>query len=341
MRPFALLVKPVGGACNLDCAYCFYSSHEKGVMSRDVCERLVESYDALPFAGKSVTLQGGEPLLAPRHVFDAFESVPLERAVQTNGTLLTPELAERFRRANWLVGLSCDGPFPLNRGRGDEAVLEKIVAAARMLEDFGVDYNLLAVVSSFNAGRGREVYRFFRETFKTTFYQFIECTGPRHEIDAKAWGAFLCDVFDEWIKADTHRISVRTFDSILSTLLRGFPTQCSFASTCRQYLVVEHDGGVYPCDFHVRKDLRLGNIMTDSWEKLLASPVYAHFAAQKTAARDPACDTCAFRRFCEGDCPRNRRAGRSVLCDGWKSFFAHALPRLQALADRECQSRRK
>lgn len=335
MTPFALLVKPVGASCNLTCAYCFYSSHEKGVMSEAVCERLVESYAALPFSGKSVTLQGGEPLLAPRYVFDAFESVPLERAVQTNGTLLKPEQAERLKRGSWLVGLSCDGPGALNRGRGDESVLEKTIAAARLLEDFDVDYNLLAVVSSFNAGRAKDVYSFFRKTFKTSFYQFIECTGPSHEIDAKAWGVFLCDVFDAWIEEDAYRISVRLFDSILSSLLRGFPTQCSFSTTCRHYLVVEHDGSVYPCDFHVREDLRLGNVFSDGWEEILSSPLYKAFAEQKSAGLSPACRACEFVRFCQGDCPRNRRAGRSTLCDGWKAFFAHALPRLRELADRE------
>ena len=27
MRPFSLLVKPVGSACNLACPYCFYRGH--------------------------------------------------------------------------------------------------------------------------------------------------------------------------------------------------------------------------------------------------------------------------------------------------------------------------
>lgn len=333
MRPFSLLVKPVGGACNLACSYCFYREHASGVMSPAVAERLFSSYDALPFANKAVALQGGEPLLAPDSVFEALGAANVERSLQTNGISLTPEKADRLKRGNYLVGLSLDGPAALNRGRGDEAVFEKIVAAARLLENFAVDYNLLTVVSRWNATKAKEIYRFFRETFATRFYQFIECTGPRDEVTGAAWGTFLIDLFDEWKKADTRVISIRLFDSILSQILRGYPTQCSFATSCRQYLVVEHDGSVYPCDFHVREDLKLGNIMTHSWEELISSPVYEAFARAKTNTLSPACRACAYRAFCQGDCPRNRKAGRSVLCDGWKAFFAHALPTFRALAE--------
>ena len=66
MKPFSLLVKPVGGECNLRCRYCFYSGHPGGRMKPELFERMLASYAALPFAAKSVVLQGGEPLLADR-----------------------------------------------------------------------------------------------------------------------------------------------------------------------------------------------------------------------------------------------------------------------------------
>ena len=331
MRPFSLLVKPVGAACNLRCTYCFYSDHAAGTMSEEVCARMMDTYSALPFEGKSVALQGGEPLLAPGYVFDRMDAAPVERSLQTNGTLLTPERADRLRRGNWLVGLSLDGPAELNSGRGDRATYEKIVAGARMLENFGVDYNLLAVVSQRNVRHAKEIYRFFRENFATNFYQFIECTGPCEEISGEEWGAFLCELFDEWVKEDAHRVSIRLFDSIVSQIMQNVPTQCSFASSCRQYLVVEHDGSVYPCDFHVRSDLKLGNVMTHSWEELIESPAYARFAERKCAELTDECRRCPYVRFCQGDCPRNRVAGRSSLCAGWRRFFAHTLERFYVI----------
>ena len=330
MKPFSLLLKPCGAACNLGCRYCFYSGHASGVISRETLARTLDSYCALPFpaAEKSVALQGGEPLLAPDYVFDEMEVRALSRSLQTNATLLTRETAERLARGNWLVGVSVDGPPEIH-----DAVRSSSFAAVesgiRLLEEAGADYNLLTVVSAANISRPEEVYRFLKGRFATRFHQYVECTGPDPSlaIGGDEWGEFLVRLFDEWIGEDAHTVSVRLFDSIVSQLVHGFPTQCSFAETCRQYLVVEHDGSVYPCDFHVRPDLKLGNVLTHAWEEMLSSPVYARFAAAKTEALPRECRECEYFAFCRGDCPRNRRS----LCAGWRRFFAHAVPRLAEL----------
>ena len=334
MRPFTLLVKPVGGSCNLACRYCFYREHPGGRMSADAFRKILASYAALPFAGKAIALQGGEPLLADPGIFAALDASPVAKSLQTNATLVTDDVARALARGGWLVGASLDGDTRHNGLRvtpDGASAAAAAVAGIRRLESAGADYNLLTVVSRANVREPAAVYRYLRDTFATRYHQYIECTGPREEIDGEAWGAFLVGLFDEWIKADAHTVSIRTFDAVVSQLVRGYTTQCSFADTCAQYLVVEHDGSVYPCDFHVRADLRLGNALTDSWEALLAAPAYRRFAAAKCATLPAACRACEYRAFCQGDCPRNRVNGRSTLCRGWRRFFAHALPLLREL----------
>ena len=329
MKPFSLLVKPAGGGCNLDCSYCFYKKgHAAGMMSLDTAARTFGAYAALPFEGKSVAFQGGEPLLAyGTGVLQMIDSCPVEKSLQTNATLVTEEIAEFLARGGWLVGASLDGPRPLNRLRGNS--FDDTVRGIRRLEEANVDYNLLTVVSKANVLKPREVYLYLRDNFSTRFHQYIECTGPCDEITGEEWGEFLVGVFDEWIKRDARTVSIRLFDSIVSQMLLGFPTQCSFGESCRQYLVIEHDGSVYPCDFHVRPDLRIGNINDSSFEELVASPVYERFAAVKMACLPAKCRECRFFEFCRGDCPRSSQR----LCAGWQRFFAHALPRLRELAE--------
>jgi uncharacterized protein len=333
MHPFSLLVKPAGGGCNLDCSYCFYKKdHAAGTMSADTAARAFGAYAALPFAGKSVALQGGEPLLAfGTGVFQILDSFPVEKSVQTNATLVTDESAEFLARGGWLVGASLDGPRELNRLRGDS--FDETVRGIRRLERANADYNLLTVVSRANVARPRDTYLYLRDTFSTRFHQYIECTGPRDAITGEEWGEFLVGLFDEWIRRDARTVSVRLFDSIVSQMALGFPTLCSFAASCRQYLVVEHDGSVYPCDFHVRPELRLGNVNEDPLEDIAASPAWARFAAAKEAKVPAECRACRFFEFCRGDCPRSSRR----LCAGWRRFFAHALPRLRELAQDACR----
>lgn len=334
MRPFSLLVKPAGGNCNLSCRYCFYREHPGGRMTGPAFRRMLDSYEALPFANKAIALQGGEPLLSDPDVLQALDDSRVQKSLQTNATLITDDIAALLARGGWLVGASLDGNEIHNRLRATRQgapSTDAAVAGIRRLEAAGVDYNLLTVVSQANVREPAEVYRYLRDNFTTHYHQYIECTGPREEITGEQWGDFLIGLFDEWSKADAHTISIRTFDSIVSQLVRGIPTQCSFADSCEQYLVVEHDGSVYPCDFHVREDLKLGNVATHSWEEMINSPAYRQFAAAKCANLPEACGKCEFFAFCHGDCPRNRVNGRSILCTGWQRFFAHALPKFMEL----------
>ncbi len=329
MKPFSLLVKPVGGACNLKCRYCFYIEHSQGQMSEKTFARMLESYCALPFQGKAIALQGGEPLLSQPFVRQLLNQAPLDKSLQTNCTLLTEAIVQDLAAHRWLVGASLDGPPHLNVARGES--YDQIVRGIRLLEAAQVDYNLLTVVSQANVAHPQEVYRFLRDNFKTQFHQYIECTAPRLEITGAEWGRFLIGLFDEWVKADVHNVSIRLFDSIISQMVRGRPTQCSFDTSCAQYLVVEHDGNVYPCDFFVEPHLCLGNVNTHSWEEMLNHPTYRAFAARKMEQLPPRCRMCSYFDFCRGDCPRNR----GTLCEGWKMFFGHALPTFAEIVRRE------
>lgn len=341
MNPFSLLVKPVGAACNFNCSYCFYGRHAPGVMSETTFRSMLDSYCDLPFADKAVALQGGEPLLAPDFVFAALEERMLMRSLQTNASLVTPKVAERLKMGGWLVGASLDGPREFNAlrmsGGSRDKAFDEAVAGIRNLEKHDVDYNLLTVVSRANVAHAREIYRYLRDSFSTRYHQYIECTGPRDEITAVEWGAFLCDLFDEWSKKDAYTVSIRLFDSIVSRIVRGVHTQCSFAGRCDSYLVVEHDGSVYPCDFHVREDLKLGNVMTHTWEEMLSCEIYRNFAEAKSSSLPDECHDCEYFAFCGGDCPRNRTMKgmrfreRSVLCAGWKKFFSHSLKKFEKI----------
>jgi uncharacterized protein len=155
-------------------------------------------------------------------------------------------------------------------------------------------------------------------------------------IGGPQWGEFLCAIFDRWARDDLHRVSVRQFDAILAYLVDGSRPVCTMQDSCCQYLVVEHNGDVYPCDFYVEPGLRLGNIMESGWDELLQSPGYLAFGKRKAAPA--ACLECVYLELCRGDCPRNRLTGTapqgrpSWLCEGWKMFYEHALPRLRKLA---------
>lgn len=117
----------------------------------------------------------------------------------------------------------------------------------------------------------------------------------------------------------------------------GIYTTCHLAGNCCQYFVVEYNGDIYPCDFFVTRQLKLGNVMEDSWEELQNSPTYVEFGKQK-AEWNSECQRCRWLYLCSGDCLKHRLYGGgnssklSWLCAGWKKFFEHSMPYFKQLA---------
>jgi uncharacterized protein len=363
-KPFSLLVKPASADCNLRCEYCFYLDHmgfyaetKRPRMSEDVLETMIRSYMQTRQPQYSFGWQGGEPTLMGADFFRKAialqkqygrSGVTVGNGVQTNGVAITDELAKVFGENRFLAGVSLDGPPEIHdryrvkvSNAGSHA---DVMRGIEKLKTHGVEFNILILVNNLNVKKPREIYQYMCD-HGFLFQQYISCveTNENREVlpfsvQPGEWGEFLCELFDEWYQHDTRRVSIRLFDAILSMMVDGVPTVCHFGRDCRQYFVVEHNGDVYPCDFFVEKSLRLGNVQTDSWYALQQSPVYTAFG-QKKCQWNELCDECDYLWLCGGDCLKHRFCNNngtptrmSHLCEGWKMFYEHTLPRFRTLA---------
>jgi len=325
-------------------------------MTDRVLDRMVRSFMATDQQQYTFGWQGGEPTLMGVDFFKRVTELQSEHGrpgsvvangLQTNATLLTDEFARHLGRYQFLVGVSLDGPPRLHDkyrrytdGRGSHA---QVMAGIEQLKRHRVDFNILTLVNKINVRKPVEIYRYLCEK-GFLFHQYVECVEFGEDgrllpfaISGAEWGDFLCHIYDEWIKADTRRVSVRLFDSILAIIVDDVTNVCQMATDCRQYLVVEHNGDVYPCDFFVYPEFRLGNVMDASWEELQNSKIYQAFG-QRKSLWNAACSGCEYLTFCAGCCQKNR-PGRgkdpsrlSVLCAGWKQFYRHALGGFRKLA---------
>jgi uncharacterized protein len=372
-QPFSLLIKPASADCNLRCSYCFYRDHAtfypetpRHRMSDTVLEATVRGYMATAQPTYQFGWQGGEPTLLGVDFFRRAVQyqqrfgrggASVANGLQTNATLITDELAALLAEYRFLTGVSLDGPGYLHDryrqaadGRGSHA---EVLAGIRRLETRQAEFNLLVLVSAANVGEPAAVYHYLCE-HGWLHHQYIPCVEPDarrrllpFSISAAAWGEFLCRLFDIWYPADTRRVSIRLFDSVLALLVDGARTICPFGSTCCQYFVVEYNGDVFPCDFFVEKRWGLGNVLTDAWETVQPSPIYQRFGEQKSCWHVE-CGVCTWQWICQGDCLKHRLcvAGGeprqlSHLCAGWRLFFEHTMPRFRALATVVTAERRR
>jgi uncharacterized protein len=361
---FSLLAKPTGAACNLACAYCFYLDKDQLYpgsqfrMSDGVLKAYIQQLlRSQPGPEVGVTWQGGEPTLMGLDFFrrslalvDRFKKPgqQVSYSLQTNGTRLDQAWCAFFKENNFLIGLSVDGPPAMHNAyrldKGGQASFDQVERAWELLQKHRVDTNILCAVHAANESHPLEVYRFFRDTLQARFIQFIpivERLEPRtgspaealvsaRSVQPAAFGRFLVEVFDEWLRHDVGRVFLQTFDSALASWYGVPPSLCIFQETCGLSLVLEHNGDLYACDHFVDPAHRLGNILETPMRALVDSPRQRQFGLDKRDRLPAACRKCDVRFACQGECPRNRflrspedEEGLNYLCAGYQLFFHH------------------
>ena len=392
LRHFHVLAKPTGAICNLDCKYCFFLSKEmlypgdRFRMADDLLEAYIRQLlESQPGPQVSVAWQGGEPTLMGLPFFRRAMAVvakyrrpgiTIDHTIQTNGTELTPEWCDFFKENGFLVGLSLDGPREMHDlyrvDKGGRGTFDKVMAAARLMQRHGVEFNILTTVNAGNVDHPLEVYRFLRDEVGTKFIQFIPIiervtpelltiansgwgargSDPRplylqegtlvtdRSVQPDAWGRFLATIFDEWITRDVGTVFVQMFDAALASWVGAPAGLCIFAETCGNAVALEHNGDLYSCDHFVEPKHLLGNIRKVHMLELVDSAQQRAFGAAKRDTLPAYCVSCDVRFACHGECPKNRfvltpegQPGLNYLCAGYKMFFRHIDRPMRMMAD--------
>ena len=371
------MIKPVGSLCNLDCDYCYYlgkadlyGGHQPK-MSDELLERYISQYiEAVQVPTVTFCWHGGEPLLAGIDFYEKAVALQnryrgtkqIENSLQTNGLLINPDWCDFFRENNFLIGLSIDGPKDIHdayrHDRGGHPTFDRVMRGLEMMSVSGVEYNTLSTINNRCAGQGKRVYQFMRSVSKyMQFLPVVEHTLPTPSgraaivppgtegakaapwsITPKAFGKFICDVFDEWVINDVGERFVQLFDITLAQWYGVQPGLCAFCPTCGDGLVVEHNGDVYMCDHFVYPEYRLGNIGTEHLADMQRKPELFRFGLEKRNSLPSDCRRCEYLFACRGECPKHRFAttrrgekGLNALCEGYKHFFEYTAPYMQQM----------
>lgn len=367
------MAKPTGAQCNGRCDYCFYLDKERLYpgsnfrMSDDVMEAYIrQTLSAHPGPEVPITWQGGEPTLMGLDFFR--RTVEAERrhagpgqrvahSIQTNGLLIDESWCRFFHDHGFLVGLSLDGPRELHdrfrRDRGGKSVFSRVVRAARLMQEHGVEFNILCTVNAANSHRPLDVYRFFRDEIGARYVQFIPIVereaGPAgrdgvrvtsRSVQGADYGLFLSQIFDEWARRDVGFMFIPFFDAVLASYIYGESTLCVLRPTCGEAVALEHTGDLYSCDHYVDPAFRLGNILETPMSELLVLDRQRAFGRAKADTLPRYCRECRFLFTCHGECPKNRvlatpdgEPGLNWLCAGLKAFFEHTERPMKIMAD--------
>ncbi len=364
-RITSLLIKPASAVCNLDCVYCFYLDRAADPykelparrMTTDTLERLVDTYLFYSYPNSVFAFQGGEPTLAGLPFFENLikfqkqygrDGQNVSNALQTNAILIDDNWCKLFKEYNWLLGVSIDGPQEIHdtyrfnkQGKG---TWKKVMQGIETLQKHGVEFNILCVLNQANVEKPKELYKFFR-SLNLDYLQFIplaefDADGNRlpFTITPEQYGNFLCETFDLWWP-DRRKVRIRFFDNIAEAVAGQRPGSCTMHETCDSYVVVEYNGDIFPCDFFVEKDWKIGNITLDSWPEIARRQKRFNFAGKKTIAH-PMCQVCEYQSLCHGGCPKFRHAVHhkfedlDYFCSAYKMVYAKTLGPLKQEVDK-------
>ncbi|MBF0593111.1 MAG: radical SAM protein [Nitrospirae bacterium] len=292
----------------------------------------------------SITFHGGEPLLAPYHLWEELlDNLQLRLKgrktrlnLQSNLWALDDQFAALFKRHNVSIGTSLDGPEEIcdkTRGKGYWARTMKGILKAR---EYGHNVDGIATITRETAGKIMEIADFYlNNQLSMVLHAAIDGFDRKAStfaLSSAQYSSSLRALFP-WYLKNRKNISVSTIDYFCRAFVNNDPEVCTFKDCLGMFLAIGPTGEIYHCQrFCGKEEFSLGNVSN----RPSLSDIYNHSNAQKILHRQEMvaerCKECPYYQVCKGGCYYNALAsGDGVidhLCDAYKQTFAYVQERL-------------
>lgn len=347
----SLTIKPILG-CNMGCTGCYegeiFRQNGNKPAPYDLEAIKAKIHGAPAGAG---TLHGGEILLMPhadvRYLCEALRADGRAINMQTNGSMVTPELLAILKEFKVNVGVSINGPAELNRDRRaaphNSKIPEEILLKAtdllttrienniyKMLSE-DIEVGLITVLSVTNAGSEEKLDKLIK------WGLMMESRG----VESHRWNLLHQD-FDQprvELTADEAAYAYKWFCDVTFALPHRFwyPFKTMFGSLNGQGV---KDCWFAPCDpystaavYSVFNDGGVGNCLRtakDGIPYLRAEDGEQHHRQELLAAipvNQGGCGGCKYWKVCYGGCPGEAVDGdwrnKSRFCKTFIDTYSH------------------
>ncbi len=297
----------VTAACNLACEYCRASASASPDEAELSTEEALAFIDQVASERPMIILSGGEPLLRP----DIFTLAEYARdrgirvSLATNGTLLTPEIVSKMKRAGIArVSISLDGPTPEvhDRSRGPGS----FDLAMRGIENLRgkVDFQINMTITKENLDAVGATMDLAEDLGAVAFHLFFlvptgrgsedELVTPEEQDEILRWVAKDCSRRTIEVKVTCAPQYGRVVRDVLTEAERkGMMGSACLAGT--SFVFVSRTGDVCPCGY---LPVVAGNVREESFPEIWeSSPVFQDLRKRELLGR---CGRCDYRKVCGG-----------------------------------------
>jgi uncharacterized protein len=314
IRSFTINIAQI---CNLNCSYCAaggdgtYGSAVKSIELSGLYEQIrMLMHDVGEGERFTFTFLGGEPLLYPETISAVARFARLQAAgrnirlyfdIVTNGTLITPEIAELLASLRCNVTISLDGPPEINDAarpsRGGQGSSERILRGLGNLVKVRPRLDSLSVGSVFGPHNTNvaATYEYLRQ-FDFDMYKFDFAAGEGDSEASLAYAeAIVMTAELAWKYGGERELrKITVFENLFRTL-DGKARVLSHCGAGKSLLQVDTSGKLYTCQWFVgQADEQVGEGLRVDHEKLQA---YADPLIESNG-----CSACWARHLCGGGC---------------------------------------
>lgn len=353
----------IASRCNLDCDYCYmYQGPDQSWIRRpklmservlhQTVERIFEHVQSNKIKKVSIVLHGGEPLLAGyqfiHQVFSLFSEKlgsKVEFGMQSNLTLLTPEIVNLFSKFHATIGVSLDGPKTFNdkhrlthsRNSSFDDVIKGIQLLRSTANGREVFSGILAVIDLSNDPI--EVYNFLR-SLEPRGMDFL-MPDATHEIwpqgktswEETPYADWLIRLFDFWWQQSSP-VPIRIFENIITMQLGGVSDDEALGLGTVELLVIETDGAIeavdtLKIDYEGAADLGLDVFKNTIDEAMIHSKITMRLNAERQLSVK--CSKCEIVKICGGGYLPHRYSkdglysNPSIYCTDLKKLIKHVI----------------
>ena len=318
--------------CNLACKYCYdkENGHHPEASDRMFLENINHIVDYIQKIrintndATKVILHGGEPLLISATTYNIFFRALTEKigkialSVQTNGTLLSEEIIELFKKYNVSIGISLDGSDEFQNAnrvyKNNTNSFKKVFETIKLLNNTKTKFGIIMTVTKNNIGHERDIYNFILDNH---IYCSIRPAFPTYNGDNETimtnqeYENFFKNLFDIWYHDNSKKVRLRQildiYDEFIKVIdAKKYRCSCSNSKNCfGNFLSLDINGDVYSCNrtYHL-SEFFLGNLNETSIKDILKKCQELKRDREQYIKKSE-CINCKLYRFCYGGCPAN------------------------------------
>lgn len=317
-------------SCNLACTYCYdKNNHELeskviNCVSKKFAKEfnnILESLDKI-FRNekrKQLIFHGGEPLLIKPDLLDKFcnelKNRNIRMGIQTNGTLITDDIIEIFKKYKFSVGISLDGCNEKQNCKriysNGSSSFEKVIKNIKKLQDKKVKFGIIMSIGKQHIGCEKEIYDFIgdnnyscniRPVFATDESMINEVMTEEEYIN------FFDNLFDIWFNDKEKKVRTHQVNELYTSLKKEINSEyidrlCSNSNNCfKNFICLDIDSNLYSCNrLYGIDEFYYGNLKEISMDEVEEKIKRIQNKRNRYIKKE--CGECKEYKKCYGGCP--------------------------------------